>query len=379
MSKRLVLVGLYKETNLGDPIIAYAVEWLFCSQLSVEQIFRIDLDPKLHPGYNFIFKALRVIGFQTERIRSALLYSYFDRYLSNDDFVVVVGGGLIKYRYQYEQLATPLIELLKVAQKKKISVAFNAIGVEGYDPMSTRCMCIKASITEAVKSGTLKYISTRDDIETLMKYIPCEYRSFCQKVADPAVWIADAFNIKRQTTNTVGIGVIRGNIFLDYGINFSSEALFELYVNLVKDLLKTGIASVELFTNGQFADNLFAKQIYQSLKGEGYCVSLKIPSSAEDLVRTISSYKGIVSARLHSCVVAYSLGVPFIGMVWNPKLKFFGENVVMNENFIDMEHLNVETLKRRLMHAMKNGCSQDQNYRNTIKQYIWKIGKKELM
>ncbi|WP_289561971.1 polysaccharide pyruvyl transferase family protein [Parasutterella secunda] len=373
------MIGLYTETNFGDPIIAYSVEWLFLSQLKIDSIERFDLNPSFTKIIDLPLLLAEKCKVNVENVRSKLLEIYFSKILSDHDLVVVVGGGLIKYKYQYDQLALPIMKLLTVSQKKKITVVLNAIGVEGYDSKSTRCLRIKDCLSEAVLNGTLKYISTRDDIETLQKYIPQSYWKICKKVADPAVWISEAFGIKKQSTDTIGIGVIRERIFLDNGFNFSPLQLFNLYIHLVLLLKAHGFESIELFTNGQYADNLFAKRLFHVLTQMGVdSIHLKIPNDARELVKAISSYKGVLTARLHSCIISYSLGVPFIGMVWNEKLKFFGESVKMEKNFIDIDRLRPEVLVQRLEEVLATELHRDNKYRETVREYIFKIGIDEL-
>lgn len=286
---------------------------------------------------------------------------------------------MIKYKYQYNELALPIIKLLDVSAKKNITVVLNAVGVEGYDPNSIRCSKIKNSLTEAVHRGTLKYISTRDDLETLLNYIPRNSWSICKKVADPAVWISEAFDVKKHGLETIGVGVIREQIFVDNGQNFSSLQLYKLYIQTILMLKERGFQSIELFTNGQFADNLFAKRLYDDLTSKGISVSLKIPDDPRGLVDMIASYEGVLTARLHSCVIAYSLEVPFIGIVWNEKLKFFGKSVGMEENFIGLDYLKPELLVQRFENALRIGFQKDDKYCETIKKYIYMIGLNELL
>lgn len=221
------------------------------------------------------------------------------------------------------------------------------------------------------------YVSTRDDILTLReKYFDGKPQIPCIKVADPAVWCADAFQIMKQTgNNTIGVGIIRKNIFIDNDLPYSGNELSNLYVGII-EVLKKQFHEVILFTNGTPSDNQFAQTIQQRLKEEKQIeCELIIPSSPEELIRTISLFKGIIAGRLHSCIIAYSLGIPAIGLVWNDKLTLFGKNIGAKENFITYNKFIPEYIVNQLHTAIQKGYNQDisKTFKQTIKNSIKEI------
>lgn len=96
MKRRLILIGLYTETNFGDPIIAYSVEWLFLSQLKIDSIERFDLNPSFTKIIDLPLLLAEKCKVNVENVRSKLLEIYFSKILSDHDLVVVVGGGADK-------------------------------------------------------------------------------------------------------------------------------------------------------------------------------------------------------------------------------------------------------------------------------------------
>ena len=176
--------------------------------------------------------------------------------------------------------------MLNAAEKNNIPVVLNAVGVEGYSAENENCQLLKASL----QLPCLKCVTTRDDLQTLTKgYFDENSRTSLGKVADPAVWISEAYDIiKENGANKVGIGIARGELFLDNEKKFSTQQMLDLYVGIIKTLLDNKY-QVEIFTNGLTTDNDFAHKTCAKLEEEGINVDCKIPATTRDLVSIISS------------------------------------------------------------------------------------------
>lgn len=375
---RLVLAGLCDDKNLGDPIIAYSTEWLISNNLPQKgNIVQLLLFPKQPFIYRLRSYIKRKLGLSTREIElKQSLSSYYKRHIQSRDFIILVGGGLIKYKHQNLHIA--LSELLKIAEQKKAKVVFNSLGVEGYDENSPQCQMLKQAIQQAIQSKTLVYFTTRDDIDTLKtKYLDNVPLIPCMRVADPAVWCADAYNIAPKKNNdTIGIGIIRDNIFSDYNIPYTADQLTQLYIDIIKELIRQN-EKICLFTNGLEYDNVFALQIQRMLQEQNIHCNLQIPQTPDELITIISEYKGIISARLHSCIIAYSLGIPAVGLVWNDKLKLFGKNIEAEDYFISHDKFSAEYIIQQFRKALAHGYPEatKEQFRQTIKDSIKDIVK----
>ena len=374
--QRLVFIGLYGDANLGDPIIASSTQWIVSHFLSQDEKTK---QLNLFPRFSFIYKVYRRVKIlcrlsTTEAELTKTLFKYYTHQLESNDFIIVVGGGLIKYKYQYFHIA--LASLLKAAKSKNAKVVFNSVGIEGYDETSPKCQILKRAILDAIQSNTLIYFSTRDDIDTLQqKYLNKSQQIPCLQVADPAVWCAEAFNIhKKNDSQTIGIGIIRGNIFIDNDIPYDSKKLFQLYISIAQKLYQKKIV-ISLFTNGLPSDNIFAQKIQKRLQAENIPCELKIPTTPYELIHIISQFKGLVTTRLHSCIIAYSLNIPAVGLVWNDKLTLFGRNIKREDNFISYDKFNTDYIIQQLEKAIKEGYPQERmkEFKQTIKDSIKEI------
>lgn len=373
---RIAFIGLYNEENLGDPIITYCTEWLYrkvmthheitSSYLYLDYIEKIWNKKLLFRVVNKFKQVFLGYGKTQKTVANKLLLrtqTYFEQGIQGADLVVVVGGGLVKYSYQFFYIE--LTALLRAGEKLDVPIILNAVGIEGYDANDARCQLLK----KMFQMPSLIYISTRDDLETLIHgYFNNNPSIPVEKVADPAVWAKEAFGIECKTDrNIIGVGVAREGIFQDNGIDFSPVQLKELYFSIIQKLLEQG-CQVEIFTNGLSGDNILAKELWNELRKVNLTVVLRLPLNPRHLVEFISCYKGIIATRLHACIIAYSVNVPAVGLVWNNKLTLFGKNINREENFVTIANLNAHYIVCQLNKAIQEGY--DIKIRSTFRQTI---------
>lgn len=373
---RIVFVGLYDEENLGDPIITYCTEWLYrkvithheitSSYLYLDYIEKTWHKKLIYKVVNKLVQAFWGYDKAQEILSNKLLFrtqTYFEQGIQGADMVVVVGGGLVKYSYQFFYFE--LMALLRAGEKLDVPIILNAVGVEGYDVNNARCQLLK----KMLQMPSLIYVSTRDDLETLIHgYFNNNPSIPVGKVADPAVWAKEAFGIDCKTDrNVIGLGVAREGIFQDYGIDFSPTQLKDLYFSIIRKLLQQG-CQVEIFTNGLSADNILAKELWNELRKVNLSVVLRLPLNPRHLVEIISCYKGVIATRLHACIIAYSMNVPAVGLVWNNKLTLFGKNINREENFVTIANFNAPYIICQLNKAIQDGY--DIKVRSSFRQTI---------
>lgn len=291
------------------------------------------------------------------------------------DAVIFAGGGLIKFRQ--ESLYRQVSEIIMEAQKYNVPVMLNAVGIEGYDEKDPRCL----QIEEALRQPCVKVISVRDDIVCLKENYNLNSKTRIRAVYDPAIWSEETYhNIlgERQDKGYIGLGIARNSLFCDYGItSINREYLTELWKNIVLLLEQRGY-QWKIFTNGLEQDERFAKQILEEV---GHGNKYKEPLNASMLISQISEMHGMIACRMHSNIIAYALGIPSIGLVWNDKMRFWSEKIHYKERFFDYTQLQAG----RIVDAMekcftkksrKPSWRQKQSTYREIKFFIRKFAKK---
>ena len=211
--------------------------------------------------------------------------------------------------------------VLRRAEQMNVPVMFSGVGVEGFDDCNKICMQLKASLNREC----VKVITVRDDIKTLRTfYLNTDSSIKTVKVSDAACSLNALYPSIQRKRGTIGLGVIRGDIFAEYGNRFSENDLFNLYVNLYFEIVKNDKKCC-IFTNGTPGDQRFADRLSRYLNVERTApVSLcPRPKTVAELVNNITKCEAVVAARLHAGVIAFSYGIPFVELVWNQKQRFF--------------------------------------------------------
>lgn len=278
-------------------------------------------------------------------------YRYFEKNekkkIDNLDLIIFVGGGMIKFHRQ--ECHYFLHEIIGIAQEKNIPVMLNAVGVEGYNEKNRECQILK----NAINKDCVRYISTRDDLDTLRTNYITNSKIISELVCDPAIWSKECYTVERNdSSKKIGLGVIRPEIFSEYLYHVDRKALINLYAELCKRILDSGY-SVEFFSNGMMKDNKFIEDILHQNRElrETQKVSVAIPKNAKHLIEIIAQYERCVVARMHASIIACSLGVPNVSLVWNNKQTLLGKTLKLEENYVTKENFNAECIYDKLFAA----------------------------
>ena len=255
MSRNIVLAGLQYDNNLGDQAI-YMCAYKMLQKLLIDhgicdiEIRRVDLTGRyatdkntINRPFRYLKKLYTKIGYRSglkslpvkeaRYVCSRLARKYID---SDTTAVIFAGGGIVKYKYQ--EFHIYIDEFTKRADKLGVPVMMNAVGVEGYDADDPECMLLK----RALNRDCVKYISTRDDIDTLSgKY--CENGQVTELVADPVCSLSFMKPLSKKTHagRIIGLGSVRSGLFIDNDINFTREDMLEFWSLLVREIEERGM------------------------------------------------------------------------------------------------------------------------------------------
>lgn len=336
----IVLVGIYNR-NLGDQVIQR------CTEYFVKKYIPFRLRKKVQIcHYNFYEED----------------YDAFDY----ADMILFVGGGLIKFRQEKFHQYIP--QILAKAHQRQIPVFFNATGVEGYDEEDERCR----GLQEVLNYSCVKGISVRDDHGLLHEtYLTPENRHKIVKAVDPALYCRQIYGMKRDTaSNTIGLGVIRSRIFADNGIEQIDEQFqLDLYKEMIELIEQKGY-QVKLFGNGDINDHKFARQVLEYAGKEEETYLLPRPLETQELIANIASFKAIVAARMHANIIAYSLGVPSVGLVWNDKLLHWGERIGYSERFLRPDAFEAQKIVDVLLKSVEEGVTYNASLGKEMKRSL---------
>lgn len=324
--RNIIIFGRLRIRNFGDPIIADCCRYL--------------IDKAAHE--NGI-----AVKTQLADIHEAN-HGVIQRKLEGKDAVVFAGGGMNSRRYNRTVLAV----LDMVEKQEDTAVYFNAIGILKTEKRKKNIALLK----EIFNRPQIKQITTRGDLKKLEAYIQRELPYPVSLVLDPAMWVNEAYGVeKKPDADVVGVGVIRPEIYGKNAVSLAETDVFAMYSAIILELEKRGY-KWQLFTNGLKDDYRFGLKLLKHIGRPKTAYIGANTGSAKELVEKISGYQAVIAARLHANIIATSLGVPSVGLVWNDKMNQFGNVIGCGNRYIGEENLTDSGyIVDRMEEALANG------------------------
>lgn len=331
--KKILLIGEYYSTNLGDPVLCQTVKRNIEINFPNAEVIPVDLSGKIsYEEYyeptryslflkNFIRASYRlpfILGksafyrvYKNNEKRHIRIFSLIDKILDNNkvDLAVFAGGALFM-----DYFPGAIYYIVKKLMLKNIKVIFHACGMGKLSKDSVILLKRVLSYKNIVS------ISLRDSYDNFMQLFKCKKDVF--QTYDTALMCSEYFKPSDLKIAEYGIGVI---------------ALPEFY-QFQKDLINKFLLSEKswrIFTNGSPADYEFAIRILTDLGVERDLLQSYIanrPTCAEELVQTVTSFKKILSFRMHSLIISMAFGIPNVGFVWDDKVTELYQKIGMQMN-----------------------------------------------
>lgn len=328
MNEKILLIGEHFSENLGDGVICQTVQHLiqqehpdatfFYSDLSGRKAFkqqRLNVAKKRHwLTFKAKKKAVSLIKKHPYLHHSFLhgdrkmLATIKEKSQQDYDFAVFAGGQLLMDYFSFS-----ISRHLHFLNKRQTPTFFNACGMG-----SIRSKGFQKILQRALAKEVVSAISVRDDVAGVNQKLLQRARLKATSSYDPALWAKEAFQIQKKDSETIGLGVISTNKERD-------DQLIQLYQKVIRQLDAKKIRWT-LFCNGSLEDQVLALQIAEH-SGHDASVVAPRPESPKALVELISRYRSIISFRLHSHIIAASLGVPSVAITWDNKVDFFFEHL----------------------------------------------------
>ena len=311
--------------------------------------------------YQFAFLFPKEIKYRILNISFVLyLKKYYQKRLVNVDYVICAIG---MYKFTTQNFSYVFDILTKIADEQGVPVLINAASIEKASKKDWRFR----QLVRVLNRSCVKMITTRDGIdgvEELKKNYVINNSLVFDYVGDPALWIPEYYQIPERKSEVIGIGLIRGEIYKDYGSNFSAQQLMDFYIELI-NYFENHRKPWVLFCNGMESDFEFGANILDKI-GLPKSKLFPRPQNAQEFINMIQSFKVVFAARLHACITSFALDVPFVGLLWDNKLRMFAKTMKITDAFCEIEDLDAEIVSRKLDYAMTR--SYDIENRNFYKQ-----------
>lgn len=307
--KEILVFSRMYITNYGDPIIGDCCGYLI-RKTAAEQNIRVNVS--IADVYEEDMKIIQ-------------------RQLKGKKAVVFPGGGMNSTVFNQR-----LLEIYSlIEQQKDTEVYFNAVGISRVSPNPQN----EKLLEKLFQKPQTVQVTTRGDFGQLLLYLKQPMKYPPGLVLDPAVWAGEAYGIhKQEKARKIGLGIIRPDIFEANGNRFSTEDVRRMYEQIILELQKKGY-EWELFTNGMAQDESFGREILDDMGLERKRYMQRRVKSGRKLVKRIAGYRGVIASRLHANILAASLGIPSVGLVWNDKMNLFADAIGVRERFLSGRQL----------------------------------------
>lgn len=320
--KNILLVGEWKSPNLGDSVLCNCVYKYLEKHLSHHNLIKFDLSFGYNPTkfqywlYSKLGRLLCLFNKTTNRDISDNILSLSDlrskifikdiKKIQPIDCIIFCGGQIFLDYFTY-----CVSEIVIFAENHNIPIFWNACGGSSkLTDTSSRIFirCINSRMTQV--------ISVRDSINYFKKINPNTIL-----VPDTAVLVSKCYPINSKRTDLIGLSTISHKLINErVDKNVSKDYIVQFWKSLIKKIEGANL-KWKFFTNGDPEDYSATKQLLNNLgyHSEDIHISPR-PTSDKELVNLISSFDAVVSFRLHSHIIAYSLGIPSYGLAWDKKV-----------------------------------------------------------
>lgn len=330
LKKKILVFSRLNINNFGDPIIADCCKYII-EKTAKENNIKVKVD--LADVYESNPKRMK-------------------RALARRSVVVFPGGGMNSVKFN--KMVLRIFELIE--KQSYTSVFFNAIGILRVNPKEKN----EKLLCKIYNKKQVKQVTTRGDLETLKGYITSEKPYPTKLVFDPAIWVDEAYGIKKKAdSDLIGVGVIRPEIFESNENEFSVEDVKNMYKGVIKELEARGYRW-KLFTNGMTQDYQFGVTLLEEMGLDKKTYIGKNVATSRELVETIAGFKAVIACRLHANIISTSLRVPSIGLVWNDKMNLFAGIIGAPERYFGVEQLlDAKKIVDEMENAIKNGYDEE--------------------
>lgn len=354
----IVICAVPFSPNLGDGAIFESIKSRYQSISTEAKVIPLDIAGRTRyeasnsnlDRIRIIPKPLRryaVLGYCTLRYLTSWRKAW-QKILKEADIITIGGGQL----FLDEELNFPIKLYLLSRQLKKMRSRKN-ISFVGVSPTSS--IIGRSLLKKAIKNINADSISVRDMESSKNMRKTLGITTKISVTPDPALYFEKTRQSKQNPTKPNKISIcISSPKSLDAEEKLGKEfhqGSTEFYSDLIDKLYKKEFA-VSIFSNGAPEDEQLKNKIHnRNLEKIHHCYPK--PLTPSDLKNHISEADIVIAHRLHANIIAYSLGIPSIGLNWDSKVKSFFTAVQRLDYYLEDLAPNAESIIDLVESALK--------------------------
>ena len=341
---RILVLGRIKDPNLGDVVITDSCAYL------LDRIIRSINKSFFWRKSRFVFgKAVEIPLVQKANVNN-VSESNVKANMEKFDKIVFPGGGINSMK-----ITNALLARMNITLRTKFY--FNGIGVH---PVRHKKALAK-NIEKVLNDRRVRQVTTRGDLEMTKEYIKRDMAYPIEWIVDPALCSNDVYGVKKdESSKVIGVGPIRPEIFVEQDRSITVDEVYAMYGKLFEELDTRGY-SWKVFCNGTERDYEFAQEVLERFGYDKDKYLVRRPTKPKELVEDVAGFAGVIAARFHANIIATSLSVPSVALVWNVKMRGFSELIGCPERYIEDRDklMDAGYLLDTLEEAMKTGYDHE--------------------
>lgn len=363
---KIVQFGLCYSPNVGDGIIAECLAYAIRQRLPGAEVVAIDLSGRLDFGGVPIRNrslALALLGRLPLWLRQRLVEKMLGRVLDRVEpgwkkategaALAIVGGGQI-FSDADLNFCVKIARAARVIAAAGAPSAICAVGVSrNWTPRG------QALFLEMEKND-LRFVGTRDphSRDAWNAQVPAGLMPAPEIMLDPGLLAAACYGPRPDSDGRIGLCVTAPDILAYHADGAVAGAgAGGFFADLATDLIGRR-HRVTLFCNGAAEDRAMLDSLREPLSiaiASGQVEVAAAPETPTELARLVSGFSAVAAHRLHACIVAYSYGLPVVGLGWDRKVESFFETIAATEYFIGVADSTPRAVADRLGAAMAAG------------------------
>lgn len=330
-----LLIGECYSNNIGDQLVSIVTNYLLHRLYPDCQTTFLDLGGRnktkelvgTSPGncgllfqIRDILSRVNAIDYLLKKRNAISLRGYYIQTIKKKEanLAVFCGGQLVN-----DTFVCQIEELCKILDKENIPTVFSGVGIGRLNKWQ------KKKFEKILDRRSVKFISCRSDAERFKTILNINQNVVSSY--DPAIFAADVYNRHyNPESNMVGLGVMDST-------RFPQKELIRFWIGVI-DVLNQRCIKWKMFYTGSYNDYLLATEILREIGINDYSKYIRHDiCDPSDLVDELSLFNKILSFRLHSHIVSYSMGIPSVGLLWDPKVVDFFEKIQRPHNVFKIE------------------------------------------
>ncbi|HOJ11897.1 MAG TPA: polysaccharide pyruvyl transferase CsaB [Clostridiales bacterium] len=341
----LVIAGYYGFNNIGDEALLMAIIQnlkVYIEDIKIIVLSNNPLETKLTYGVNAInrFNMIKIV----KAMRKSRMFMY--------------GGGTLIQENTSTRSLIYYLGMIWAAKKAGLKVMLYANGIEPINKYINKRLT--GNIMNRVDIITLREQASKTELEKLSINKP-----EIIVTADPAFTLAPSKDSETE------------RIFIDEGIGIDGPFIgfsarkwdgYKKYVDVIArsaDYVVDQYGAKPVFIPMQQPEDLLIiKSIVAKMKHRGYIFENKY--NVSQVMGITSKLDMLIGMRLHALIFAVSLGIPVVGLVYEPKVAWFLDYIdQVDSSAGDVKTLEFERLKQVIDYTWLN--------KTEIKEHLKKV------